>query len=436
MSAPASAPRRLSAHGIFIDALTEAAAGLIGRSSMIDKTSFLAFLRARSLMQGRWPAPLSALRRVSLWLLLGWVSSGQQVVIGADSVVLITLDGLRWQELFRGLDSRLASDDSYSAQQSELMRQFWDDDPAERARLLFPFLHDTVFEQGSVIGNRDRGSCARVANPWYFSYPGYSEILTGVVNETINSNSKIPNPERTVHELLEGIDGFVGRTAAFASWDVFPFIFNVERSGVYVNAFEPLNAPEGMEEITLNRLHSDIPPPWPTVRNDAFTHRYALSYLRREQPRLLFISYGETDDFAHDGKYDEYLFAANRTDRFIEEVWHTLQSIPGYRDNTALVITVDHGRGEEPIETWLHHASKRSLDGYMSSLSHFTEGIIGSEGTWIAAIGSGVAGKGLIVTEEQCAFSSQVASTLVELLGLDPQALNPEMAPPLSELLD
>ncbi len=158
-------------------------------------------------------------------------------------------------------------------------------------------------------------------------------------------------------------------------------------------------------------------------------------YLRREQPKLLFIGYGEPDDFAHDGKYGEYLFAANRTDRFIEEVWHTLQLIPEYRDNTALVITVDHGRGEETKETWLHHAIKRSLDGYMFSLSHFTEGIIGSEDTWIAAIGPGVAGKELIVTEEQCAFSSKVASTLIELLGLDPQALNPEMAPPLSEML-
>ena len=171
MSALASAPRRLSAHGIFIDALTEAAAGLIGRSSMIDKTRFLAFLRARSLMQGRWPAPLSALRRVSLWLLLGLVSSGQQVVIGADSVVLITLDGLRWQELFRGLDSRLASDDSYSAQQSELMRQFWDDDPAERARLLFPFLHDTVLSRGVSLGTETAVHARALPIPGIFPIP-------------------------------------------------------------------------------------------------------------------------------------------------------------------------------------------------------------------------------------------------------------------------
>ena len=139
---------------------------------MVDKTLSLAVVRARCFMEGLWPAPLLALRKITLWLLLGWIGSGQQVANGADNVVLITLDGLRWQELFRGLDIRLASDDRYSKQQLELMRQFWDDDPAVRARLLFPFLHGSVFEQGSVIGNRDLGSCARVANPWYFSYPG------------------------------------------------------------------------------------------------------------------------------------------------------------------------------------------------------------------------------------------------------------------------
>ena len=37
--------------------------------------------------------------------------------------------------------------------------------------------------------------------------------------------------------------------------------------------------------------------------------------------RIVFIGYGETDDFAHDGKYDEYVMAANRTDRFIKELW-------------------------------------------------------------------------------------------------------------------
>ena len=109
------------------------------------------------------------------------VSVCSSVTVAAENVVLITFDGLRWQELFRGLDQRLATHEEYGGRTEELMSQFWHDDADESARKLFPFLHDRVFRQGSVIGNRDRSSCAQVANPWYFSYPGYSEILTGVV---------------------------------------------------------------------------------------------------------------------------------------------------------------------------------------------------------------------------------------------------------------
>ncbi|GIT63983.1 MAG: hypothetical protein Ct9H300mP22_3830 [Gammaproteobacteria bacterium] len=66
---------------------------------------------------------------------------------------------------------------------------------------------------------------------------------------------------------------------------------------MYVNAFHPeVNPADEFEEISHSyiktfQLHGN-------VRNDAFTHHYALSYLLREKPRLIFIGYGETDDFA------------------------------------------------------------------------------------------------------------------------------------------
>ena len=162
-----------------------------------------------------------------------------------------------------------------------------------------------------------------------------------MVNPTIDSNSKVPNTEATFLELLESNSLDSERTAAFASWYVFPFIFNVERSAVHVNAFSTEANPADNHEIFLNKLQNDIPPPWSTVRNDAFTHQYALSYLRREKPKVLFISYGETDDFAHDGKYAEHIFAANRTDRLIKEIWSTLPHPDTYRYNTVISIHVD-----------------------------------------------------------------------------------------------
>lgn len=378
--------------------------------------------------------PISLLRKSCQLLLV--FSFCVQSVHAAENVVLVTLDGLRWQELFRGLDPILANHEEFGGQSALLNGRFARAQPAQSAAAIFPFIYSTVFTQGSYIGNRDENSCSAVSNPWYFSYPGYSEILTGVVNESLDSNAKVANPERTLHELLNTNPEFAGRSAAFASWDVFPFIFNVQRSRVYVNAFGPLEQPQGEFEQALNRLHQDIPTPWPTVRNDAFTHHFALSHLRREQPRLLYISYGETDDFAHDGKYDQYLFAAHRTDQFIADVWDTLQSMDQYRDNTVLFITVDHGRGEDPVETWLHHASKRSLDGYMSSLAQYEQGIVGSEATWIAAIGPGIANRGLIQTGDGCVTANRIAATLLQLLGEDYRDYNPNMGAPIQSLLD
>lgn len=353
----------------------------------------------------------------------------------ADNLVLVTLDGMRWQEVFGGVDRELATNTLYTGQPDELMMRFWHESRTDRAVLLMPFLHGSVFRLGSYVGDRDSGSCARVSNPWYFSYPGYSEILTGVVNPQIASNGKFPNPEMTFLELLEAKPEFENRTAAFASWDVFPYIFNVNRSGVYVNAFGKVSDPANEFELILNRIIDEMPPRWPSVRNDVFTHHFALSYLREKHPRIVYLSYGETDDFAHDGHYDEYVLAARRTDEFIAQVWEQIQSSAFYRDNTVLFITTDHGRGHQPIETWQHHASRESTSGYMESLAHYEDGIVGSDAIWMAAMGPGIPAHGLIETGSGCLTSDRIAATLLELIGENYQDYNPDMGVPLQEFL-
>ena len=67
----------------------------------------------------------------------------------------------------------------------------------------------------------------------------------------------------------------------------------------------------------------------------------------------MYVAYGETDDFAHDGKYDAYLQSAYRTDAFIEELWNWVQANETYRDKTTFIITTDHGRGTR--EKWKDH---------------------------------------------------------------------------------
>jgi hypothetical protein len=351
-----------------------------------------------------------------------------------DRIVLVTLDGLRWQELFRGIDLDIAADDTYNPVGNALLDAWSGHSDRSSAAVIFPFLHDVVFRDGSVVGNRDIDSCARVTNSWYFSYPGYSEILSGKPDPAIDSNAAIPNPNVTVLEWLNQQPHYAGKVAAFASWSVFPAIINSARSGVPVNV-GPMTEPQTEIERTVTRLHQDIPQHWPTVRHDAFTHQYALAHLAQYQPRLLYIAYGETDDFAHDGRYDQVLESAHRTDQFLRELWEAVQAHPEYRNRTLLLITTDHGRGETPLETWQHHASKASLSGYMQSLAQYEEGIVGSDAIWIAALGPGIAAGGSKHTSE-CIGANQIAATVLYLLGEDWRAFNPAAGAPIIELLE
>lgn len=355
----------------------------------------------------------------------------------AKNLVLVTADGIRWQELFRGIDKRLLEDERYTKHPDTLMKTFYHQDSEKSRSLLFPFFWETIEKQGVMLGNRDIGSQVQLTNNWYFSYPGYNEILTGRADPSIDSNKPTPNPNVTFLEWLHRMPEFKGRVNAFGSWDVFPAIINEERSKIPVNAgFE--NAPEPLsdKERLLNDLQADTPSPWHNVRLDAFTHHYALETLRKHQPRVTYIAYGETDDFAHDGDYDQYIAAARRFDGFIEELWEYLQANDAYRGNTVLVIATDHGRGELPLEGWQHHGSMRAFKSYLSSpaMNQFKNGIEGAEHTWFAAIGPGVRAVG----SEQLKgdwYNTQVAATALRLLGFDASDYHDEAGAPIKAVL-
>ncbi len=334
-------------------------------------------------------------------------------------VVLVSIDGLRWQELFHGADPAIL-------QQSRFLRH-----PDQQQSLphsaeqLMPFFHRTIAAQGLLVGDRRRGSAMQVSNPWHFSYPGYNELLSGYPDPAINSNGKIANPNVTVLEWLNQQPAFSGQVAAVGSWDVLPYILNTKRSGLPVNAgFAPMTeqmaGPLSPQLQLLNQLQRQTPSPWAAVRLDVFTQQFALAYLTQKKPRLLYVAYGETDDFAHDGQYDQYLRAIQRTDQFIAGLWQQLQQDPFYAGQTTLIITTDHGRGNSAA-SWQHHASGRAVAGYMKKLAAFSNGVEGSDQIWLAALGPAIPARGLVRTTSPW-LQSQVASTVAALLGHDYQS--------------
>ncbi|HEY7512105.1 MAG TPA: alkaline phosphatase family protein [Vicinamibacteria bacterium] len=335
-----------------------------------------------------------------------------------ENVILITTDGLRWQELFGGAEEPLLSKDAGVADVEALRREFWRDTPRERRRALLPFFWSVVAKQGQVFGNRGLDSSARVTNGHNFSYPGYNELLSGRADPRVDSNDKKPNPNVTVLEWLNGREAYRGRVAAFGSWDVFPWIINRERSGVLVNAgFEPVEAP-GERMALLNELIAETTPPEDSVRHDSFTFLAALEHLRRAQPRVLYLALGETDDWAHAGRYDRYLLSARRFDRYLRRLWDAVQSLPQYRDQTSIVITTDHGRGDAASQAWKGHGAK----------------VPGAEHIWIAVLGPDTAPRGER-SQAGPVTQSQVAATVAALLGEDFAGAMTGVAPPIADVL-
>lgn len=320
-----------------------------------------------------------------------------------ENVVLITLDGFRWQEMFGGAEQRLISK-TFVDDSAKVAKTYWRDSPEARRQLLLPFFWSVIAEQGQLYGNREAGSFVNVTNKQWFSYPGYSEILCGFSDDArINSNDKVNNPNTNVLEFINGQKAFSGKVAAFSSWDAFPYIINSARNGIYVNS--GLVEAKGSlteREKWINEMMWQVPNPLGEVRLDAFTFSYALEYMKKHKPRVTYIAFDETDDFAHGGKYDLYLNAARYTDDFIRLLWEWCQADPQYKGKTTFIVTCDHGRGVVNREDWRHHGIKMP----------------NADEIWLAIIGPDTPGTGEMKNSPQL-YQHQVAKTLAAFLGLD-----------------
>ncbi len=304
-------------------------------------------------------------------------------------VLLVTLDGLRWQEAFGGADSLVVWSRADSA---DLARRWWRPTREDRRAALRPCLWGEVARRGQVLGDRTVGAGVRVTNGKNFSYPGYNELLTGRADDRIASNDKIANPNVTGLEWLNGRAGFAGRVAAAASWDAFPWIINAGRSGIPV---------ETGQDSANARMAALLPRLWEATRFDLLTHRSALDRLwAAAPPRVLYVALGETDEWAHAGDYAQYLDAAHRGDAMIRELYEVFAGHPAVRGHLTLIVTVDHGRGDGPA--WTDHGAR----------------VPGAEWAWVGVMGPRVPPRGAR-TDATGATLSQVAATVAAAAGED-----------------
>jgi Type I phosphodiesterase / nucleotide pyrophosphatase len=319
----------------------------------------------------------------------------------AGNLFIITIDGFRWQEIFTGADASLINNVESTADTATMKMLYWADSEKERRQKLMPFFWNILAQKGQLYGNRHFDNKVNTANIYTFSYPGYNEIFTGNTDLMVSTNKKKNNANVNVLEYLNSKEEFKGKVVAFTSWDVFPFILNEERSGMLVNSgYENIHEDSASENQTLiNKVQTEAVYNKGGTRHDQLTFLTAKEYLQQHQPKVMFLGLGETDEYAHGGHYDLYLEQANKVDRMLAELWHWVQITPGYKDNTTLLITTDHGRGR--------------LDKNWTSHSSF---IRGSSQTWLAMIGPGIQPLGEI-KEDQQLYQEQIADLIAGLVG-------------------
>lgn len=347
---------------------------------------------------------VASIASVSIVVWLAGLAGGQ--ARRTDRIILITLDGVRTQEIFSGLDVDVlrAQLKEASLEDSPVYQQFQDDTPEARRRKLMPFFWSTlVTSHGSIGGNRALGSVVELANRQRFSYPGYAEILTGAAHdEVITSNDHRRYPFRSVFEFIRDerqLDR--AQVAVFASWETFNWIAEHREGALTINAgYEPFESSDPIARL-LSDLQTEVRTPWDSARHDAVTFRLAMAHLAAARPHALYIALDETDDWAHDGRYDRVLQSLHTFDGYLRTLWTWLQAQDDYRDRTALVVTVDHGRGRS-TEDWSKHGAQ----------------VPGAEETWVACIGPDWPRRGEW-SDVPPVSTSQIAATLARALGMD-----------------
>ena len=327
-----------------------------------------------------------------------------------ENVIIVTTDGLRWQEVFKGMDTAIANQKKFNQGDSDhVFKKYWNNDKEVRRKLLLPFFWNTISARGQVYGNREFGNYVNNANPYWFSYPGYNEIFTGYPDTSVNSNEYPDNPKITVLEYLNQQPSFKGRIAAFTAWEAFNRIINEKRSGIPVTAaFDTLKGKRlTPQQQLINKMLLNSYKPWHEGEClDMFTHYAAMEHMKTSRPKVLYIAYGETDEWAHAGRYRDYLNAAHQVDKWLEELWSFVQTNPLYKNKTALLITVDHGRGE--VDEWTSHGKE----------------VPGADQIWFAVLGPGLPAKGEAKTGMQL-YQQQLAQTIAHLLGTEYKVRHP-----------
>jgi hypothetical protein len=337
----------------------------------------------------------------------------------ADRLIVVSLDGVRVQEMFGGLDRDLlqALLPKQKVEEHPLYQTYWRQTPEERRLALMPFMWGTLLTQhGSIVGNQSKGSVMRLGNRHRFSYPGYAELMLGVAHDDeIDSNTNRRYPHETILQFLRrSLGASYEQVALFGSWNSFQSIPASRDGDVFTNAgFDRYEADDPVTRA-LNDLQRETTAPWNGARHDAYTVRHGMAHLARHRPLVQWFALNDSDEWYHQRHYVRLVEHLHRIDGWLRDLWTWTQSQDDYRGRTALVVVTDHGRGNTP-DDWHGHGKD----------------IVGAENVWAAFAVPGWKARGEW-TNHPPVSQSQIAGTLAAILGFDWRSVSPKAGAPMS----
>jgi hypothetical protein len=288
------------------------------------------------------------------------------------NVILVTLDGVRWEEVFHGVDPG----------------QSLDANPR-----IFSFMTGPLAKQGVLFGDRERGETVRVGNSHFNSLPGYQAIMAGNPQPCGSNLCGRISVETMQERILKDLELEPDQVAAIASWEKIANAVEHVEGTIFVNAGNRPLLPDGRDPLSaddqaINEQSLKDPPPWHDARRDKYTFAHAINYLKAKRPRFLFISLNDSDEWGHRGKYDQYLATLRQHDAWIHELVTTLDSMGEYGRRTTLIVTTDHGRGEG--NDWSEHGSGYADSGnvWIYGRSPFTEKRVTVNTRKLASVGA------------------------------------------------
>lgn len=255
-----------------------------------------------------------------------------------SAVVLVVLDGVRWQDVFGGADPALAR------------RHGLEPGPWSNPRELMPNLHRFVESDGVAVGAPGRGATMAATGPQFISLPGYLEIFGGKPDPTCDRNDCRTTPGRTLLDDVAAASG-PGDVAVVASWPNIARAASADVGDYAVTAGRRLASPQARlraDDATSRWLdRGRVAGAWPgkgDYRPDAFTAQVALHYLESARPRFLFVGLGDADEYAHHDDYARYLESVHEADAFLGDLVRVLGRMGARGRHTTILVTADHGR--------------------------------------------------------------------------------------------